>query len=76
MYAILSKTKALLKHSDSMFFKFLLVHSWLPEKKLLNRGVSSTHANRERRGEQSLSSTSMAVKAAKNERCYLVSQTN
>lgn len=35
-----------------------------------------TPTERGERGEQSLSSTSVAVKAAEDERCYLVSRTN
>lgn len=55
MSAIFSKTKAPLKHSDSMHFKFLLAHSWQPEEKLLNGGwdggwgVKHSHQQREER---------------------------
>lgn len=54
----------------------LSIHGNLSKSSLIGGCQALTTAERGERGEQSLSSTSMAVKAAEDERCYLVSRTN
>lgn len=54
----------------------LPIHDNLSKSALIGECQALTPTERGERGEQSLSSTSMAVKAAEDERCYLVSRTN